>query len=132
MNITTFLEFENTVIEMLLNGEDEVLKLLREQYKSAEVKKREFTGTGFFTKYEIKNKQVAIPDLKSFNFGDVGCQIANLKNGVGFVLFVKDGFLSMLEGYTYDEEWPEEIINYKLNYLTGVKRDLEKIKQKWK
>jgi hypothetical protein len=28
-----------------------------------------------------------------------------LRNGAGFVLFLTDGALEMLEGYTYDEAW---------------------------
>jgi|HubBroStandDraft_3_1064219.scaffolds.fasta_scaffold554387_1 hypothetical protein len=42
----------------------------------------------------------------SFTLGDVNGTAANLKHGLGFVLFVKAGILGMLEGYTYDEEWP--------------------------
>ena len=37
-----------------------------------------------------------------------------MKNGVGFVLFVKNRMILFLEGYAYDELWPDEIFEDKL------------------
>jgi hypothetical protein len=45
---------------------------------------------------------------------------------------VEEGFIKMLEGYTYEEKWPEKITIYKLKYISGEKRDLDKIITEWK
>jgi hypothetical protein len=38
----------------------------------------------------------------------VNIRVKRVENGAGCLLFVRDGVLSFLEGYTYGgEEWPE-------------------------
>jgi hypothetical protein len=56
-------------------------------------------------------------------------------HGAGFVLFVDDGVISFLEGFTYDEPWPEDAGSFELWYLKGspssvkdTHRDLEKLR----
>lgn len=39
-------------------------------------------------------------------------EIAGLERGVSFVLFVRDGMLDFLEGFTFDEPWPDRIDDY--------------------
>ena len=39
-----------------------------------------------------------------------------LAHGAGFVLFIRGGRLSMLEGYTYDEPWPDQVRGFSLRY----------------
>ena len=39
--------------------------------------------------------------------GDFAFQLEGLYNGGGYVLFIRDGKLNFLEGYAYDEPWPE-------------------------
>ena len=117
-------------MEKLLTGNEEALNILHEQYKSA-IKKKEFSGSGFFTNFEIPKNALVLPKKRSFQFGDVVGEINDVENGVGFVLFVKEGKIDMLEGYTYEEKWPDKIINYKLSYISGDKRDLDKIRKKW-
>jgi hypothetical protein len=43
------------------------------------------------------------------------------------VLFTDAGILQMLEGYTYDEEWPLEE-GLKLTSSTGDSREMDKIR----
>ena len=50
-NRSKFEEFERKVMEKLLDGEDDVLRILRDQYRNADIKNREFSGSGFF--YDI-------------------------------------------------------------------------------
>ena len=37
-------------------------------------------------------------------FGDVSAEIAGLKCGAGFLVYVDDGKIQMLKGYSYDEK----------------------------
>ena len=123
--------FEKEVIEKLLAGDYDPFKILNKQYERARIKSREFSGTGFFTYFIIPDDVPKLNDSKNFHFGDVIGEIDGVKNGVGFLLFVKEGVIDFLEGYTYgDEKWPGNIINYKLSYISGEKRNIEKIKEK--
>jgi hypothetical protein len=47
--------------------------------------------------------------------------VSGLKHGVGFLVFVEDGKLRELEGYTYDEPWPDRLDHFELHY-TDPKR----------
>jgi len=132
MDINNFVEFEKKVMEMLLKGDDAILELLREQYNTVKIKERKFTDTGFFTTFDVKDKNVIIPNCKSFNFGDIVGEMENLKYGIGFILFIKDGILNILEGYTYEEKWPKIITKYQFHYISGNERDLNKLREKWK
>ena len=60
------------------------------------------------------------------HLGGVEATIEGLEHGVGFTLFLTDGWLDNLEGYTYDEPWPDTIETFSLRYwrqprdLTGL------------
>ncbi|MBO8157600.1 MAG: hypothetical protein H0Z32_14310 [Bacillaceae bacterium] len=128
-----FHEFEVEVMRKILSGNDEVLDTLQKQYNLSRIKDREFSGTGFFTTFHLPNNAPRLKISKSFQIGDVIGQINGVEYGVGFVLFIKDGFLDILEGYTYGEEvWPSKILEYSLSYISGDYRDMEKLQLKWK
>jgi hypothetical protein len=117
MSELTGLELD--VIRMLLDGDDSVLEILREQLKIATVSERKMTGVGFYANFSIPSTAPRVLERSSFEFGDVVAQIEGVKHGAGFTLFVRDGFLNFLEGYTYDEPWPERIATYTVSYING-------------
>jgi hypothetical protein len=123
--MTGLTTLEEQVLEMLLRGQDEVLDVLRQQVKDAQVSSREFTGVGFFTNFEVPAEVPRVRARPKFELGDVNGMADNVKHGLGFLLFVNDGALSMLEGYTYDEPWPDEIRGLVLTYSTGQARKLD-------
>ena len=52
--------------------------------------------------------EVARAAPANFQGGAVNIRAQRVENGAGCLLFVRDGVLSFLEGYTYGgEEWPE-------------------------
>ena len=119
-------DLERAVLEKLLDGEHPVLQALRAQLEVSEVSARTFTGVGFFTTFKVPPQAPAAPvKAASLAFGDVVATIPGVQHGAGFVLFIKDGRLDTLEGYTYDEDWPESIPAFELDYVgsTGT-RDL--------
>ncbi|KLU63530.1 hypothetical protein CEB3_c01070 [Peptococcaceae bacterium CEB3] len=123
-----FEQFEEDVIEKLLDGDNDFLLILRKQYENA-VKRRDFTGVGFYTNFEVPSSIPKLEGTLTFKIGDVDCQMSELKYGIGFVLFVKNGSISVLEGYTNgNEQWPEAITDYSFSYSSGEKRDIEKLK----
>ena len=42
--------------------------------------------------------------------------VPGLKYGLGFLVYIDNGLLKMLEGYTYGEPWPEHIDAFTLSY----------------
>ena len=124
--------FEKKLMEMLLVGDNDVLTQLRKQYELATVTSREFSDVGFYTSFSLQNRHDLCIDDKTFQIGDVDGVINGIEGAVGFILFIKNGFISMLEGYTNAiDKWPksnEEII---LTYDSGDRRDIECLKKKW-
>mgnify|MGYP001582998696 FL=1 len=125
---------ESEVIEWLLRGDESVLAALRKQYSVASVLSRELTGKGFYLKFDIPSNAQRFLDAldakPSFYLGDVEAQIDPLKGGAGFVLWITDGKLDILEGYTFGEEWPTQITKFELRYLGG-NRDWKALRQQW-
>lgn len=122
-------DLEQNVMEMLLAGENPVLEVLRLQYRSSQIKSRELTGCGFFTYFAV-DQSVAVPiRAASLQLGDVDAVIPNLEHGAGFVLFVENGYLDVLEGYCYDESWPTSVSGFTLSY-TGGSRDIKQLELK--
>jgi hypothetical protein len=127
---STLNELEGLVLQRLLDGDDPVLQVLRQQLGSCSGFERELTGAGFFLRFKFGDDvQRVTPG--SFHFGEVSADIEGLQYGAGFVLFVKRGLLESLEGYSYEEPWPERIVNPRVRYTVDGRRDLDAVRQAW-
>jgi hypothetical protein len=127
--MTALTSLEDQVIRMLLAGDDEALAVLRQQIDHAEVSSRRMTGAGFYTDFIVHREAARVGGRTSFKLGDVSGTAANVKHGLGFLLYVTDGVLSMLEGYTYDEAWPKEVQRLVLAYSGGQSRNLDNVRR---
>lgn len=125
-------EFEIKLMKMLLSGEDEVLAKLRKQYEVARVVSREITDAGFFTSFSVDNRSDLCIMNKSFYIGDVDGNVDGIKGAVGFMLFVRNGYITLLEGYTnVIDAWPKSYDKIVLNYDSGETRDISSLRAKW-
>lgn len=115
---------EKQVLEALLSGHDEVLAILRQQAKQLGVVSREMTGAGFYTEFLVPPAAPRVPGDPTFKLGDVNGTADNVRHGLGFLLYVEGGVLSILEGYTYDEPWPEVVRGLVLRYASKEGRTL--------
>lgn len=106
---------ERAVLDKLLAGDDPTLAILRAQAESAQLRSRKNTGVGFYCYFDVPDDIERI-GRATFRLGDVNATMKGLSHGAGFVLFVKDGRLDNLEGYTYDEPWPTTISDFELAY----------------
>lgn len=106
---------------------NKTLQILAQQTEKATVGKRDFTGAGFFTHFDVSPDCPLLVGMPSFTFGDVQAEIDGIAHGAGFLLFVRNGKIDCLEGYTYDEPWPEHIGRYSLSYTHGDKRDIDEV-----
>lgn len=107
---------ERAVLEKLLYGDSKEYQILQKQCDDLLVSERKMTGVGFFTRFFLPSEVAKLPNKASFQIGDVAADIEDLKHGAGFELFIKNGQIYMLEGYTYDEPWPRDIRGFKLYY----------------
>ncbi len=115
--------FERALLQKLLAGNHPVLSILRAQLESCQVSRREFTGHGFFTNLKVDRSVGPAPTRRPrVQICDVGGKISGLKYGAGFVLFVTDGYLDLLEGFSYEEPWPSVVSEFSLVY-EGQRRD---------
>jgi hypothetical protein len=94
------------LMRLLLAGEDSLSIALRAQYEQSSVRELKLTGVGFFADFDVR-EGVAPVTPRSISAGDAKIELAGVEHGAGCVLFVRDGFLSFLEGYVYSGEWPE-------------------------
>jgi len=129
--MSSLTELERAVLEMLLAGDHPILECLRKQLSLVQVTRREWTGVGFFTDLVIPESAEPAKMLPGrATIGDVLAEIAGLDHGAGFVLFIEDGKLDFLEGYSYEEPWSEARSEYSLRYRAPNVRDLNSLDAK--
>src|SRR6266404_8333231 len=98
---------EKSVLDKLVDKPGEPFETLRRQVSCATVSKRKFSGVGFFTEFSLPSDAQVSRNVADMTLGDIGAELPGLKHGAGFVLFIRGGVITMLEGYSYDEKWPE-------------------------
>ena len=116
MGVQDLNDFEQAVLDKFLRGEHPVLGTLREQAAKARVASRERTGVGFFCTFDVPSNAPAVMSPPDFELSDVDADVEGLSQGAGFVLFVRQGRLKVLEGYSYEEPWTAEPKTYRLKY----------------
>lgn len=81
---------------------------LRAQVSSATVGSRENTGAGFFTDFDLQKA----PEL-ALNTDTTNCNVEAvvdaLQYGMGFILFLENGYIHLLEGYAHGDESTESL-----------------------
>jgi len=126
-----FNDLENAVMQAMLDGSDEVLRVLRGQFESAVPKGRETSTGGFTTGFSVSEGAARLSPPGTFTIEDVDAEIEGLENGAGFELFVVGGVIDRLECFSYDERWPAEIGRFKVFYHSGQKRNMSSLRMRW-
>ncbi|HVS09242.1 MAG TPA: hypothetical protein VMS76_05145 [Planctomycetota bacterium] len=120
-------ELEEAVLRTFLDGDHPVLAALRDHLAACWVSDRYYTGVGFYTDLEMPPETRAAP-IDAGHIGDVTAQIEGLDHGAGFILFIADGRLSLLEGFSYGGDWPSVIGKFTVRY-EREERDLSDLLQ---
>jgi hypothetical protein len=102
---------ERDAMAALLSPANSVMDGLRAQLAACRTKSREFTGVGFYTRLVVP-QGLAVAGIGRLVLSHVDADIEGLPQGAGFVLFVEDGMLELLEGFTYDGLWPDHVGAY--------------------
>jgi hypothetical protein len=115
MKQAELLPLERAVLEVITREPSPILQILSRQVACCTVSKREYTGVGFFTYLRVPDDVPRVSGVKDrFPLGDIRAEIVGLEHGAGFLLWVENGCATCLEGYTYDEPWPEVIGDFSL------------------
>jgi hypothetical protein len=114
MNIT---KLERAVVEWFLR--DPQLPPLRGDVslEKINVVARDFTGVGFLTRLEPTEETKLFEDGVTLRWGQVGARVNAPKVETGYVVYVDDGYLRTIEGYTYGDDWPETVDSFELYEL---------------
>ena len=105
----TYDEFEKRIIDDIIQTYPEYAERLARQYGYATVSKRTIDGRGFYTYYEIGDKTASLGDGVNLQLGENQWNINGLEHGSDYILWIKNGFISSLEGFSYGEPWPKVI-----------------------
>lgn len=118
--------FEMAALEAALAGEHPALNALRAQLDGLSVDKREFTGVGFFLNLRVNHTGIVEPLRIPHRLvvSDVEASIGGLAAGAGIALFVVNGVLELLEGFTYAEPWPSVVESYSFRYRDPFRAEL--------
>jgi hypothetical protein len=109
---------EREVIAAFLTPADPVVDGFRAQLEACRIKSREFTGVGFYTQLVVP-QAMAVAGIDRLTLSGVAAAIDGLRMGAGFVLFVQDGMLDLLEGFTYDGPWPDRVEGFDVRRPTS-------------
>ena len=111
-------ELEKAVIKSMLA--DRELKPLRPtvNFDAVKVSDREFTGAGFLTEFEQSQELKLFEAGVSLRWGKVGARLNASRIETAYLVYVDDGYLTSVEGYTYGDEWPGSIDCVELYELT--------------
>jgi hypothetical protein len=98
---------ERDVIATILRDPHPAMDGLRDQLAVCRIKSRQFTGAGFYTDIVVP-QALAVAGLDRLTLTNVHAEIDGLEHGAGFALWIQDGMLDTLEGFTYVGPWPAQ------------------------
>jgi hypothetical protein len=108
-------EFEINVIDALIQGDPEE-KSIRAQLDGATVKKRDYTGVGLYTEILVLNNRNRLSKSNRYieETPKVHLEHPELNDGAGALLWFNEGYVSTLECYTYEGNWPKDESLFKI------------------
>jgi hypothetical protein len=100
---------ELRVICTILTEEFGPTSPLLERVPSLEFKARHLTGTGYYIDFSNPTDLPPINKLNTELSQDLRTTLPAPRDIVGFTLFIRDGYPTSFEGYTFgDVPWPDE------------------------
>jgi hypothetical protein len=106
-------ELESAVLSFLLREDSERNRILFDQLRSCSLESREHNGYGFYTSFKIDESAPRCQPA-DFELDDIAVVISG--QICGFVLFVRNGGISFLEGFPLGgDEWPSSEIIEKVS-----------------
>ena len=125
------IDFETNVFNICLEYDisipEDIRRILLHQYVNS-THSIEITGKGFYDNIIISKECEKIP-YDNFRFGCIYIEFENTEDALGMVVFVIDGCISLIEFYSYSEQWDCKITNYNIFLVrdNGVLSFLKKV-----
>jgi len=101
---------EQSIIETIWENQNKLIVITDKASRNFSIVKREFTGHGFFTHFDPESKI----RFSEENFEIHGELLINDITQCGYVIFIRNSVLSMLEGFGYGEDFPNNIKTFKV------------------
>ena len=99
----SFTELEKSALHAIFSETPDLAASLERQLQNATVTARENTGGGFYTDVSVSADAPTVAGPKML--GDTTfARVQGLSYGLGFLLFMKDGRMNLLEGYAIGPE----------------------------
>lgn len=101
--MTTFTELELAALSAIFAETPEFASALKQQLAIATVVDRENTGGGFFTTIAVDGDAPTVSSPRVLGY-ETQARVVGMEYGLGFVLFVEEGKLALLEGFSWGGE----------------------------
>jgi hypothetical protein len=108
---------ERAVIEAMLADRDLKPVLLTVDFDAVTVIDREFSGVGFLTECERSDVLKLFGNDVFLRWGNVGARLNASKLETGYIVYVDNGYVTGVEGFTYGEPWPDVVKEFELYEL---------------
>ena len=92
-------QIERAVLEAAAHDYPQSSNCLKRQMELAEVSNFENTGHGFFSTIAVAADAPLLPDKSPLDAATA--TVPGLEYGMGFLVFLDDGRVSLIEGYSY-------------------------------
>ena len=99
---SSFTPLEHAVLNAICELHLADRHILEEQLLTATVRSRENTGAGFYTRFHVQRGSIAPIGGERLRNGPAA-RVDGLHHGMGFILWLKEGYAECLEGYAYAE-----------------------------
>ena len=113
---------EVAAIEHILldDSQPEIMDTLRHQYAKSKIHRRRFRDVGFSSRLWVDSDAPRLQKRDRFHLGNLDAEVEGLEYGLGFVLYVRDGWLETLEVFTYGETFPECLTTFRVHPVEAV------------
>ena len=103
-NSSGFTPLERAVFRTICETHPHDREALENQLATGAVLSRENTGHGFFTDFAVDRTATPAIGGERLRQGPGEAKIDGLEHGMGFVLWLEEGYADCLEGYCYGED----------------------------
>ncbi|ETA72347.1 MULTISPECIES: hypothetical protein [Mesorhizobium] len=102
--MTAFTALEIAALHSIFSETPKLTSALERQLTLATVTKRQNSGVGFFTSIAVADDVPLVSNSSRVLGNETQAHVAGLELGFGFVLFLEDGKLDLLEGFNWGSE----------------------------
>jgi len=102
-------KLEKLLMQKFLEDESIKIAKINANFNLVDISDRELTGAGFLTQLKNCDELKVSATNRSFKWGKLGAKLNSEKIETGYLIYIENGYIDAIEGYTYGEDWPEEI-----------------------